>query len=265
MGDAQSRVFMKTVFRNLFFYLILVAWTAVMPFALLCFWVQGLLGGRSQAMTLSPICLAARRVNHLYGAGWAYCIRPWARVSYSGPPGGVFPRPCIIVANHQSFFDIHCMGQTPAPNILFTVRSWPFRLPFYGFFMRLGRFINVEALDSQSILQRIHEEARANSVIVFFPEGHRNPAPDRDLVPGRFHAGAFAAAVAADLPVVPVCIRGTGTVLPPGGPWIYPGAINLQVLDPVYPAMFRDQGDNAARALRKHIQTAMRNCMQQNS
>ena len=48
--------------------------------------------------------------------------------------------------------------------------------------------------------------------LVFFPEGTFSTAVG--LL--RFHIGAFAAAVRADLPVVPVAIRGTRHCLPPG-------------------------------------------------
>ncbi len=246
---------MRHILRNVLFYCILAAWTAAVPFTLPYFLIRGRLRGENAR-------IAVRRVNHLYGAGWKYCIAPWARVRYSGPPGGHFPVPCVIVANHQSFFDIHCLARTPNSNIVFTVRAWPFRLPFYGLFMRVARFINVEELSSEAVLEHVRADAAGGASIVFFPEGHRNPSPDRDRTIGRFHAGAFAAAVEAGLPVVPVRIRGSGGVLPPGTPWIRTGSIDIRVLDPVYPASFRHHGDGAARALRKAVLTDMRNAMQ---
>ncbi len=239
------------ILRNFLFYSILAVWTAAMPFVLLYFVLRG-----------EKFHIAARRTNHLYGTGWRWCIRPWASLDYSGPAKEAFPAPCILAVNHQSFFDIHCIGQTPHGNVTFTVRSWPFKLPFYGAFMRLGRYTDVQSLPHETVLERLKADAADKSVIVFFPEAHRNPAPNRDETPNRFHAGAFAAALALDLPVVPVCIQGTGTVLPPGTPWIRPGAIRVRVLPPVYPAAFREHGERAASALRKHVQAAMRQMMQ---
>jgi 1-acyl-sn-glycerol-3-phosphate acyltransferase len=62
--------------------------------------------------------------------------------------------------------------------------------------------------------------------LVFFPEGTFSTSVG--LL--HFHIGAFAAAARANLPVVPIAIRGTRRCLPPGSPWPRPGAIRIDVL-----------------------------------
>ena len=79
---------------------------------------------------------------------------------------------------------------------------------------------------------------------MFFPEG--TFSSDVGLL--RFHIGAFAAAVRANLPVVPVAIRGTRHCLPPESPWPRPGIIRIEALValPAQPSASGDAGDRAA-------------------
>jgi hypothetical protein len=74
--------------------------------------------------------------------------------------------------------------------------------------------------------RRLLRNAAIGHSLVFFPEG--TFSSDVGLL--RFHIGAFAAAVRADLPVVPVAIRGTRHCLPPGSPWPRPGTIRIEAL-----------------------------------
>ena len=242
---------MAALIRNFCFYCLLFLWTLAMPlFALPFFRVQCLLRNE-------PGHIAARRVNQLYGRGWQYVIRPWVSFTKVGLASENFPRPCIVVANHQSFFDIHCLANVPNGNITFTVRSWPFRLPLYGPFMRMAKYLNLETAGWDELMRQVADDAATGAAIVFFPEGHRNTSGNI----ARFHAGAFAVAIAAKLPIVPVCINGTGRVLPPGTPWISPGHVRIQALSPVFPGDFAHEGENAARMLRKHVQARMRHTM----
>ncbi len=244
---------MSTFLRNLLFYTLLFLWTAALPLFIAPFFVaRSLFRGEE-------LCVAFRGANRVYGLGWRWCIAPWVKVRDEGFAPGSMPFPCLAVMNHQSFFDIHCSAALPNHNLVQTPRSWPFRIPFYGRFMRLARYINLESSSYEEVLERVRREAAQGAVIVFFPEGHRSP--DRHI--RRFHAGAFALALAADLPIVPVCVNGSGAVLPPGTPWIRPGEIRVKALDPVYPEEFRQAGDNAPRLLRRHVQQVMRNAITQ--
>ena len=52
---------------------------------------------------------------------------------------------------------------------------------------------------------------------------------------GKFHTGAFAIAARAELPIVPIAIRGTRQILPSGRFLPRPGRIDIQVLPPLGP------------------------------
>ena len=56
----------------------------------------------------------------------------------------------------------------------------------------------------------------------------------------RFYTGAFKVAVAARVPLVPLCIEGTDELLPPGRKWFHPCTIRLRALEPVQTHAYSD-------------------------
>ena len=97
---------------------------------------------------------------------------------------------------------------------------------------------------------------------MFFPEGTLTRAPG--LLP--FHMGAFMVAASADLPVVPVVIRGTRFILRSDSWFPRRGRISVTVGEAVYPERSRDDGagqDNWSVALRLRAAartTMLRHC-----
>ena len=79
--------------------------------------------------------------------------------------------------------------------------------------------------------RRSFKAADAGQALAFFPEGTFLAEPGL----GKFHSGAFAIAARADLPVVPLVIRGTRHILPCGRFLPRPGRIDIQVLPSLGP------------------------------
>jgi 1-acyl-sn-glycerol-3-phosphate acyltransferase len=106
------------------------------------------------------------------------------------------------------------------------------RVPFFGWAMWASKHITVDrgdhltALDS---LQKAKESIRAGISIVVFPEGTRSSGGT--LLP--FKKGGFLLAVQAGIPIVPVTINGSGTLLPAGAWRLKRGTIEVVVGDPV--------------------------------
>jgi 1-acyl-sn-glycerol-3-phosphate acyltransferase len=86
---------------------------------------------------------------------------------------------------------------------------------------------------------------RGDASVVSFPGGTRRPPGE----PLAFKAAAFAPALAAGVPVVPVAIHGTHVTLPPGGR-IRPGGVIVCVGEPIptagLPMSARDEVARAA-------------------
>jgi 1-acyl-sn-glycerol-3-phosphate acyltransferase len=97
----------------------------------------------------------------------------------------------------------------------------------------------VERFDAQRGVkdaQRISSSARTGRSILFFAEGTFTRVPG--LLP--FHMGAFLAAAEADLPVVPVAIRGTRSILLNETWFPRRGMITMTIGKPIEPAETRD-------------------------
>lgn len=194
---------------------------------------------------------AGRIMRHfvwIYGRGWIAIMSPFVRFSRQGLSRET-PGPCILVINHLSFFDTYCMALLPVFDIAFAVRAWPFRMIWYAYFMRLAEYLNVESGEWQEISRSAEGIFAGGGSVLFFPEGHRS----RDGELQHFYSGAFRLAVETGRPVVPLCITGTETLLPPGRFWLRPATVTLRVLEPVDPADF--PGPDGHARLRKEVKT----------
>jgi 1-acyl-sn-glycerol-3-phosphate acyltransferase len=164
------------------------------------------------------------------------------------------PQPCIVVANHSSYLDGVVLCATLPAQFSFVIKREMAAVPLAG---TLLRRIGAEFVERGNRARgardarRLMRQAEIGQALVFFPEGTFGT----DVGLRHFHIGAFAAAVRANLPLLPVAIRGTRHCLPPGSPWPRPGVIRIEVLAAL-PALAsgrqqdKSEQDNRDRALR---------------
>ncbi len=117
----------------------------------------------------------------------------------------------IIVANHQSQEDILLVYRLGVP-FRWISKAEIFKIPFYGWLMRLKGDIKLQRSSKSSIKKMlIDAEAvlRKGCIITIFPEGTRSKTGDL----GNFKEGAFKLAIDTQVPIVPVVIYGTGQKL----------------------------------------------------
>ncbi len=187
----------------------------------------------------------------IYGRGWILLMSPFVRFQREQmeliEPG----QPYLFVVNHLSFFDTYCMALLPVYDITFAVRSWPFKMFWYSGFMRLARYLDVEGSSWEETLSNSNSAFAAGGTVLFFPEGHRS----RDGQLQRFYSGGFKVAIAAGVPVVPLCIEGTDRLLPPGRKWLRPCRVRLRVLPPIETQDFVAEGGHVR--LRKLVKQQM--------
>lgn len=199
---------------------------------------------------------AARHLIWWYGRAWGKLLASFVPLRVEGlesVPSG----PCIYTPNHQSFFDAYCFGMLPASNLAFAVRSWPFRIPLYGPFMRAAQYLNTEAQGAGEMLSGGGKLLRGGASLTVFPEGTRSRTGEL----GRFRAGAFHLAAATGVPIVPVCIEGTGEFLRKGAFLLHPSTVSIRVLEPVFSSQFAHLGDEVPLALRRAVKTRMRHTL----
>lgn len=134
-------------------------------------------------------------------ATWLMRIRLKAEVGplFDHPPG------CVIVANHQSNFDLFVIGQVvPKRTVAIGKKSLGW-IPLFGQLFWLGGNVLVDRKNpyqARKALQKTTHVLHNDTSIWIFPEGTRNP--DEHLL--AFKKGAFHMAIEAGVPIVPVCV-----------------------------------------------------------
>jgi 1-acyl-sn-glycerol-3-phosphate acyltransferase len=80
-----------------------------------------------------------------------------------------------------------------------------------------------------AVIRQVKALLDAGISVIFFPEGTRT----RDGRLQEFKPGGFAIAVEAEVPVVPITVKGSGAIWPPGGMDIRPGEVEVIFNEPI--------------------------------
>lgn len=138
----------------------------------------------------------------------------------------------IIVANHQSQEDILLIYRLGVP-FRWISKAEVFKTPIYGWLMALKGDIKLRRFSKSSIKQMFidaEKVLRKGCIITIFPEGTRSKTGTL----GKFKEGAFKLAQNAEIPIVPVVIYGTGTMLIyPNGQFKGKHKVIVKVLDEI--------------------------------
>lgn len=154
----------------------------------------------------------------------------------------------VFLSNHQSLYDIPALLATLPVPARFMAKAELFRIPVFGWSLRVGGFIPVERGTGKeardSFRAAVARLGRGGSVLIF-PEETRSR--DGRLLP--FKRGGFLLAQKAALPVVPVGIRGTLRVRDRDSFRIHPGRVLVRYGTPIEPAAGRhESGELVPRA-----------------
>jgi 1-acyl-sn-glycerol-3-phosphate acyltransferase len=120
--------------------------------------------------------------------------------------------PRIVAPNHQSYLDGLVLTALLPPDFAFVVKRELEKSLFARVFLRRLGTLFVERFDaaqSAGETRKVLEAIQAGQSLVIFPEGTFQRYPG--LLP--FRMGTFAVAVDAGVPVVPVAIQGTRSLL----------------------------------------------------
>lgn len=156
--------------------------------------------------------------------------------------GGAWPRvqglenlpaePCVVAANHESFADGVLLCALLPPRFRLVIKREMRPVPLAGRMLsRIGAVFVEREQGKERIgdVRTMLRAARSGQSLAIFPEGTFRPEPG--LLP--FRPGAFAAAAAGGLPVVPVAIRGCRRLLPSGSRLFTPSRIEVRFLDAI--------------------------------
>lgn len=198
-------------------------------YALAVFLVLGFI---AFVLVMLPLGLAARRHLAHFMARMLFRVAgmPLRLIDEQNLPAG----PCVVVANHASYLDGVVLKAALPARFSFVIKKEVSRVPLAGLLLRrigsefVDRFNrHAGGMDTRRLIKAAH----AGQALAFFPEGTFLAQPGV----GKFHTGAFAIAVRAALPIVPVGIRGTRHILPSGRFLPRPGRIDIHLLPPLGP------------------------------
>jgi len=196
---------------------------------------------------------ALRRVIFLYGCFTLAIFWPYIRSELSGRENQPKEGPVVYVVNHRSAADAYFSAAYALWQTIMFVRTWPFKIPVYGTFMKLSGYVDVEKISIFEFSRNQGKRLVQKKVsMLFFPEGHRSP--DGKIY--RFHSGAFFLACELNIPVVPVCISGTEKFLSRTNPAFKPAKVYIHVLPPVWPETF--SGESQMYDMKKYVQRKMK-------
>lgn len=152
-------------------------------------------------------------------------------------------QPCVYVANHASYLDGPFFIAALKRPFSFVAKVEPEKQFIAGTFLRSIKTEFVERFDLKKgveDIQRIAQAANKNRSLFFFPEGTFTQTPGLSS----FHLGAFLTAVYAGLPIVPVAIRGTRSILRANTTHPNRGVIHIVIGKPIHMHEFTQDEKN---------------------
>lgn len=154
----------------------------------------------------------------------------------------------IIAANHQTYIDPFWLAIPIKRPLRFLAWDEAFQWPLVGKVIRLfGAWpLQIEGSDPATI-RRTLQWLRNGGAVVIFPEGGREDAAATMM---RFKAGAVRLAVEADVPILPVTIKGGNRVWPLGRHVPRPAQVEV-TYHPLFQVKQEDQEDKGAWARRE--------------
>lgn len=171
---------------------------------------------------------------------------PGVRFRYRVEDDVDFGKPHVVICNHQSHLDLMCQ-LIFTPKIIFLTNDWVWNNPSYGLLIRHAEYLPVtRGIDV--LLPQLRSLAERGYSIAVFPEGTRS----KDCEIGRFHQGAFFIAEQLNLPMLPMCLYGTGKILPKKTYHLRRGPVFIQVEKTLTQAELKAMGDVREQTKRVH-------------
>jgi len=134
----------------------------------------------------------------------------------------------VVVANHQSLFDILALFAALPVSLRFIAKIELSRIPVFGGAMRQAGHVFIDRSDLRQAIRAMRaagERMRKEGLTLgVFPEGTRST--DGRLQP--FKKGSFVLAIETGTRLVPVAVEGGRAILPRGSRLLHPGPMRIR-------------------------------------
>ncbi len=125
----------------------------------------------------------------------------------------------VLVANHQSFFDIFASAAFMPGEPRFVAKKELLKIPIVGYAMQKGGHIIIDRDAGGQAIRKAIKIIQSGLDVCVFAEGHRY----NDNRVHDFNDGAAWLAILSKLPAVPMSISGSGRFYPRGAIFVTPG------------------------------------------
>jgi len=197
--------------------------------------------------TGNPVHIIAR----IWGRGILFASR--IKVTVKGLANIDPSQSYIFMSNHQSNFDIPVLLAYLPVQFRWLAKAELFKIPIFGRAMRAAGYVKIDRFNQKSAFESIREAARKmkNGVsVMIFPEGTRSR--DGNIRP--FKKGGFIMAVDSKVPIVPVILQGTWTIMEKSSLKINTGEVSLNIETPIATTGYtRDNKDELMESVRAVI------------
>ena len=148
------------------------------------------------------------------------------RVEASGLEHAAATKTAVYMSNHQSVLDIGAIVESLPVSWRFVAKKELTYIPFFGWALGLSDQIVIDRKSrrrSVESLRRAAERIRGGVNVIIFPEGTRSPTG----VLQSMKSGGFHLAVDAQVPVIPVTVSGSRSLMPAGSLRVRSGTIKV--------------------------------------
>jgi 1-acyl-sn-glycerol-3-phosphate acyltransferase len=151
---------------------------------------------------------------------------------------------CILVANHQSFFDIFASLAYLPGHVRFVAKRELLRIPVLGYALKHSEHIVIDRVAGRSAIRKALTVLRRGRSLVVFAEGTRST----DNRIHEFKDGAAWLAIALNATCVPMSFSGSGAFFPRKAKVVVPGGrMRMTLGRPISAAGLRDRGELTRR------------------
>jgi len=159
----------------------------------------------------------------------------------------------VYMSNHQSNFDIPVLLACLPVQFRWLAKAELFKIPIFGRAMRGAGYVKIDRFNQEAAFESLSKAAEKmkNGVsVMIFPEGTRSR--DGNIRP--FKKGGFVMAMDAGVPVVPIVLKGTWTIMDKSSLRINTGQVSLNIEPPITTTGYtRENKDDLIKSVRAVI------------
>lgn len=189
------------------------------------------------------------RVIHRIATNWGrtlFGLVPGWKIQISGKEHiPLIEKPMVIVANHESATDILAIYFLDL-QFKWLSKDAIFKIPMMGYAMKQAEYISIKRgnrSSHQEALEKSKKVIHSGFSMLFFPEGTRSTLGH----PKEFKIGAFKLASDCNVEILPIVLKGAGTLLKKGTLAPHSAVLKVHVMAPTKKLEHESVDDFTAR------------------